>query len=65
MTLPPEPERTKLPVLRLWDGTEPAVGWGALTSSSCVALGRLSGFLSSASFRKSRNSGDLAEEKYA
>lgn len=33
-----------------------------LTSSSCAALGRVSGFLSRAVFRKSRNSADLGAQ---
>lgn len=38
---------------------------GALTSSSCAALGRVSGFLSRATFRKSRNSTDLRAQASA
>lgn len=47
------------------EGQAAGPGRGAgdpLTSSSCAALGRVSGFLSRAVFRKSRNSADLGAQ---
>lgn len=53
------PSVIHLPRKRRAEEQAPAREGDPLTSRSCAALGRVSGFLSKAVFRKSRNSTDL------